>query len=129
MELEDLLPPGWEKSSTKKESVVVVVETESEDLLDFNNYAVSRADKYYEYLNSLEWFEKKSLKLEEVGYRCQLCNSPFNLDVHHRTYVRVPNEPLTDLTVLCRGCHSRFHQNGRTGKWPSWNDIEERRRC
>lgn len=66
---------------------------------------------YREYLWSPEWQAKKRDALERAGWRCQLCNSPEDLDVHHRTYERIFNEPPQDLTVLCRLCHNRFHGN------------------
>lgn len=142
MKIEDLLPEDWEAKSREEEELEkaawewirqghhegVREALEEPEGLDFNLYAQTRKDKYHEYLCSLEWMEKKSLKIEEAGRRCQLCNSPVNIDVHHRTYIRVPNEPLSDLTVLCHKCHDRFHTNHRS-RWPSWNDINEDRIC
>lgn len=33
------------------------------------------------------------------------------LQVHHLTYIRLGNEDLSDLQVLCLGCHRRRHPN------------------
>ena len=63
---------------------------------------------YYDYLLSHEWQEKRSAALVAAGNRCQVCNSPNNLDVHHRTYERLGNEQPGDMTVLCRTCHALF---------------------
>lgn len=71
--------------------------------------ALLGAMPYWEYLNTPEWQNRRKLKLKDAGYRCQLCNSDGTLDVHHRTYENRGNEPLSDLIVLCRPCHERFH--------------------
>lgn len=65
---------------------------------------------YQQYLQSAHWKQIRLQALDEAGHRCQLCNSPQQLNVHHRTYERRGEELLGDLTVLCRSCHSRFHQ-------------------
>ena len=41
---------------------------------------------YDEYLRSAAWREKRELTLARDGWRCVLCNSAENLQVHHRTY-------------------------------------------
>jgi hypothetical protein len=69
----------------------------------------TQREKYHAYLQTPEWAEKRQAALEDAGQRCQLCNSPSALNVHHRTYERVGRERLGDLTVLCRRCHEKFH--------------------
>lgn len=65
---------------------------------------------YQEYLKSETWQLKRLAKFKQVGKRCQFCNSPYRLNVHHRTYERIGKEDLNDLTVLCGKCHSVFHK-------------------
>ena len=65
------------------------------------------------YLRSAKWKKKREQALERADHRCQVCNSPHELQVHHRTYEHWGNERLTDLTVLCRSCHCIFHGGGR----------------
>lgn len=60
---------------------------------------------YEEYLDSPEWKEKQQAVLERDGHRCVACNRPDQLEIHHRTYERIGNELLSDLTTLCRACH------------------------
>lgn len=67
---------------------------------------------YAEYLKTDHWQELRRQKLKQAKYRCQLCNSPNNLEVHHRTYKNRGQEYLSDLTVLCDPCHERFHKTG-----------------
>jgi replicative DNA helicase len=65
---------------------------------------------YEEYLQTPEWQEKREQALERANHRCQLCNSPESLNVHHRTYEKGRgNEDIADLTVLCNEHHSQFH--------------------
>jgi len=66
---------------------------------------------YNEYISSEEWKLRAKIVRELHGHRCQLCNSNGKtLHVHHRTYDRLGHEALDDLTVLCKDCHSKFHE-------------------
>lgn len=70
-------------------------------------------EQYAEYLTSPSWKMRRDAAVKRAEGRCQLCNSDANLNVHHRTYENVGREKPTDLTVLCRSCHEKFH--GITG--------------
>lgn len=67
---------------------------------------------YLEYTGSTD-YDKRVRKpaLMYWGFRCALdCRHKKNLEVHHRTYVRVPGHELfTDVVVLCRECHGKLH--------------------
>lgn len=65
---------------------------------------------YFDYLRSDEWEETREQALMWACERCQVCNSPDRLHVHHRTYERVGCEDLADLTVLCAECHRTYHR-------------------
>lgn len=76
-------------------------------------------DEYLAYLRSPLWAGKRRAALEAAGHRCQVCNSPSRLDVHHRTYERFGGAELPgDLTVLCRACHDLFHGARRVAATP-----------
>ena len=66
-----------------------------------------RTPTYAEYLRSSVWQEKRAAALERDGHACRCCPSTEQLEVHHRRYPEVlGEEPLEDLTTLCRGCHA-----------------------
>ena len=72
---------------------------------------------YDTYIKSDVWREKASAAKERALWRCQLCNKEGDyrtLHAHHRTYDRVGFEAPEDITVLCAGCHAKFHgkENG-----------------
>lgn len=69
---------------------------------------VQRRD-YHHYLLSEEWKNKRRDVLAFWEYRCVLCYSDENVQVHHRTYERIGNERFTDLILLCDACHAKFH--------------------
>lgn len=73
----------------------------------------TRPTSYHEYLASAQWQTTRALALSRAGHRCQVCNAPTSLDVHHRTYERLGEELPSDLTVLCRHCHTIFHRSSR----------------
>lgn len=64
---------------------------------------------YDAYLKSDHWQHMRALAREFYGDRCVLCGATRRLDVHHRTYERKGRERLSDLILLCRKCHGRFH--------------------
>lgn len=66
---------------------------------------------YREYLGSGHWQNMRRVALERAKSSCQVCNASDGLDVHHRTYQRRGWEKPSDLIVLCRGCHTLFHEN------------------
>lgn len=69
------------------------------------NQDKSQEQLYSEYINSPEWQAKRKEAIDRDQGRCVLCNSSEDLHVHHRTYDNFGNEPLEDLTTLCRECH------------------------
>lgn len=91
------------------------------EFLEFMAYLFEDPHKYKsmpykEYLYTYHWQRLRKLKLSEVDYRCQVCYNNQHLQVHHRTYERLGNEKLTDLTVLCDECHKLFHENRKLVK-------------
>lgn len=82
---------------------------EKEALLNYDGWYDRVGTDYREYLESPHWHLVRAAAIVKADYRCQLCNSPDNLQVHHRTYERRGEEKLSDVTVLCRDCHRKFH--------------------
>lgn len=75
--------------------------------------------KYYEYLHSAQWKQKRQEAIERALGKCQLCSSSHRLEAHHRTYERLGNELPEDITILCNACHrahSRWMQRKRHPK-------------
>ena len=66
---------------------------------------------YQDYLQTDHWKEVSKAVKAKAGYKCQVCNSPHDLQAHHRTYEHRGSElqHLADLVCLCRRCHSVFH--------------------
>lgn len=64
---------------------------------------------YDEYIDSDAWKEKRQLKLSQSGGTCELCGTEDSIQIHHKTYKHLGNEPLDDLMVLCRECHCLVH--------------------
>lgn len=70
---------------------------------------------YVSYLKSPAWKSKRAkVKLRDGG-RCRLCgNGGLGLEVHHLTYERFGAEHLSDLILLCHGCHAEIHAQDKT---------------
>ena len=90
---------------------------------------------YAEYLLSEHWKRRRleRIRLALQAYppslrdtvRCNNCERFVwlgRIQVHHRTYENIGNEPLKDLAVLCEGCHAREHGL----ELPTWYEAAER---
>jgi 5-methylcytosine-specific restriction endonuclease McrA len=51
--------------------------------------------------------------LERDGWRCQMCGSMQNLQVHHQQLrSHSGSDQEQNLVTLCHGCHNIVHQKG-----------------
>lgn len=75
-----------------------------------SNPGQERKDLYRHYLSSSDWSNLRKAVIAR-DKSCRLCASAKSLNVHHRTYARVGDEDLDDLTLLCRRCHERHHDS------------------
>ncbi len=69
-----------------------------------------RECSYPQYLQHEIWKRRRLMAIHRAGSRCQVCNGPGPLEVHHRTYANRGCEAPMDLTVLCVPCHDLFEQ-------------------
>jgi len=65
--------------------------------------------KYFEYLKSIAWRNKRIQAFRFHGRKCSICGAKRLLQVHHKTYDHIFNEPMEDLVVLCIPCHKKEH--------------------
>lgn len=89
-----------------------------DEIKNIINYLGRDVIKYYsnsldykDYLKTPYWKLVSSLSKRKANYKCQLCGSDYNLNVHHRSYknrgIEIYN--MEDLIVLCFDCHQKFH--------------------
>jgi 5-methylcytosine-specific restriction endonuclease McrA len=65
---------------------------------------------YIQYMQSVEWANKRREALAVHGKKCQRCGSRKKIQCHHKTYVRLFHEDIrTDLEILCKTCHEKEH--------------------
>jgi len=58
-----------------------------------------------------EYKKLRKQMLRRDGWRCQLCGSMSNLEVHHQEYRSHAGEDAEDnLITLCRRCHAFVHE-------------------
>lgn len=72
-----------------------------------------RRMRYSDYLATDHWNKTRLKALKRSDFKCQVCNTSSELQVHHRTYKRLGAEKPSDLTVLCDVCHGLFHERSR----------------
>jgi uncharacterized protein YlaI len=64
---------------------------------------------YIAYLDSPKWQRKKANRKALDQNQCRLCFATTQLQVHHVTYDRLFNEPMSDLLTVCKSCHEVIH--------------------
>lgn len=69
---------------------------------------------YSDFLNTPYWAAISDYKKFKSNYKCALCGSKKDLATHHKSYERhgyehERNVIEEDLIVLCKDCHSKFH--------------------
>lgn len=65
--------------------------------------------RYSEYLLTQEWQRKRRLRLKLDGYKCVMCGSGEQLEVHHIDYSHRCQERQNELRTLCHSCHRLVH--------------------
>ncbi len=94
------------------EALTFAIEVASHDNL------VTARLSYQEYIRSGAWYRKRYGALQRAENRCQVCNSPEQLQVHHRSYQNLGSEKPSDLVVLCECCHKLFHEHRKLAVQP-----------
>ena len=74
-----------------------------------------RQISYGDYLRKKHWRRKRRQALSHHGAKCSVCGAVKCLEVHHRTYVRLWKEKMSDLQVLCADCHRNTHEGSVAG--------------
>lgn len=75
---------------------------------------IANKEEYKAYLKSPKWRATRKRLYREYEYKCAICGSPKNLNVHHITYENLGEEKDEDLTVLCQKCHAGLHDGNYT---------------
>ena len=88
---------------------ILKINNETKEIVDGFLF-VSKFKEYKKYLLTQSWKNKREEKLKEAKYKCQLCGkSNTELHVHHNNYDNLCFEEMSDLIVLCKKCHEKFH--------------------
>lgn len=86
--------------------------------------AISRKDEYQEELKDKRWKELSFRVLRRDGFRCAICHSKYNLNVHHLEYtkgLKAWEYPTSVLITLCNECHQKAHSNKNNELYPKYN--------
>ncbi|OHA89950.1 MAG: hypothetical protein A3F53_02490 [Candidatus Zambryskibacteria bacterium RIFCSPHIGHO2_12_FULL_48_10] len=84
-------------------------------------------DSHRDYLSSEKWRQRKVIYFNKFRRLCIVCNSSFDIDLHHKNYQRLYAELDQDLVPLCRTHHDAFHRTGRRVKDTDIWIIEEQK--
>jgi hypothetical protein len=69
------------------------------------------------YLKSDYWLELRERLYKEVNNICEECTqSGIGLQVHHLSYKNLGKELRSDLVVICKFCHSKYHPQYKPSK-------------
>jgi 5-methylcytosine-specific restriction endonuclease McrA len=70
---------------------------------------------HVDYRESAHWLEVSSQALANAEGRCQVCYGVSDLDVRHRTRIRLGCELPGDLVVLCEDCRTKLYGKSLIG--------------
>lgn len=76
----------------------------------FKSVSNNKRKAYNEHLRSKQWFEFKASVIKDRGFKCELCKSQKDLELHHLSYKRFGNEQAKDVMLLCHKCHLKAHK-------------------
>lgn len=67
--------------------------------------------EYCDFLKTPYWKAISEKVRYKSGYKCQICNGDYKLNIHHRTYENHGDEihHMEDLICLCKDCHEKYH--------------------
>ena len=118
----EYIPPEIKQPEPERQVKTITI-NERDATEDYQRLQVYMEDKRT-YMKSQSWNQKRISRLDLDNFTCQLCgSSSLALDVHHLKYVDIPNESLSDLISLCRGCHTHLHE--KIGYPQSMSDYEK----
>lgn len=66
---------------------------------------------YDEYVAHKWWFTRRVYWEYIWKYRCAICNAKCEMRIHHRIYIRLGQEWVTDAIAMCPICHHIFHKH------------------
>jgi hypothetical protein len=72
---------------------------------------------YVLYLASPEWAARRLDVLRRARNWCEVCQDRPAEEVHHLSYRRLGNEPLSDLQAICGPCHRAKHSEPVEPEW------------
>jgi hypothetical protein len=72
-------------------------------------YAALFPMNYRAYIRSEAWRRKRTEVIRRARGMCERCGRWPIVNVHHLSYARLGDEPLTDLIGACSRCHRELH--------------------
>lgn len=83
--------------------------------------------QYIAYLKSEKWKRKRLAKGFKQNFTCERCGTYCRdgFEIHHKTYIHVFKEPLSDLMLLCPNCHRIIEVQKRRER--KWKDVYKQR--
>lgn len=86
-------------------------------------YKAFKMMPYSEYLKTERWAFVKRISLKMCDNKCIACGSGKELNCHHIIYRPRGMETKHDVCILCRDCHSIFHEKISKSYLKSFKDM------
>lgn len=101
----------WVKEQKLKESLQKRVKKKKKKT---TKKPVDRKTEYKKELKNKRWNELRLIVMKRDEFKCKLCGSKHNLNVHHIKYKdgkKAWEYPITSLITLCEECHKKVHSD------------------
>lgn len=82
----------------------------------------NRLMTYSEQIKDKRWLAFRSFVMQVRGYRCEVCGSNINLNVHHLIYkdgYLAWEYNTREVMVVCSECHKQIHEKDRAQPYPA----------
>lgn len=101
-------------SKPKKKKKSIITKAKGQNAVKGLKKALTRKEQYYQELKDKRWKDKSLQIMKRDGFKCALCGSKHNLQVHHIEYIKGKKaweHPTSVLITLCEDCHKKVHSD------------------
>ena len=80
--------------------------------------------RYHRQTHNRVWASIRQRVLDRDGHRCKECGKPGRLECHHKVHLQDGGtNDLSNLQVLCRGCHIQTHKKPLSKEGLEWASL------
>ena len=103
----------WNKENNEKLNTLFYSDIDRDRIECFVKKTFSNKTQYKIFLQTPYWKHIAYKKRQEAGFKCELCGSDKDLNVHHQNDYKILGREIKNikyLKLLCNICHQKHHE-------------------